>query len=337
MTGQSKIQQLINGERIVADGATGTNLFEMGLMSGDAPELWNFDYPERISELHTRFLTAGSDLVLTNSFGGNAMRLKLHNSQDRVRELNEKAGEIARDAVRQVGNEALVGGSIGPTGELLAPLGTLTYEEAVEVFADQALALEAGGCDILWIETFSAEDELRAAAEGVSRSNLPFACCASFDTNGKTMMGLSAKEFVNICLSLNPSPAAVGSNCGIGPPQTVAAVLEMAENSNGTIPLIAKANCGVPQWVGAEIKYTATPQEMHRYAQVTLNAGASIVGGCCGTTEQHVARIHKALITHELEARPNIQQIEQELGEVLVARATEKTPRRRSRRKRHCH
>lgn len=327
------IKKIIARECVVMDGATGTNLFDKGLVSGDAPELWNVDHPDRVFELNASFVEAGSDVVLTNTFGGNAMRLKLHASENRVDELNETAAKIARDAVSRADREVLVAGSIGPLGELLFPLGEVTHGDAVEAFAAQALALERGGCDILWIETMSATEELLAAAEGASRTDLPFAMNASFDTNGRTMMGITPSGFVELCLSLEKRPVAVGSNCGIGPAQTVAAVLEMAESSSEPIALIAKANCGVPQWEGAKIVYSATPEQMFIYAQVARDAGASVIGGCCGTKPEHVTRIREALTDYEPGSRPSVQEIENRLGEVFQSSASKQPKARRSRRR----
>ena len=160
------LKALDKKECLLMDGATGTNLFDMGLVSGDAPELWNDEYPERVLQLNSSFVDAGSDVVLTNTFGANAMRLKLHKSQHRVSELNEKAAKIARNAVNQSSREAFVAGSMGPLGELIEPIGTLSMDEAIEAFTVQALALERGGCDVLWIETISSREELIAVATG---------------------------------------------------------------------------------------------------------------------------------------------------------------------------
>ena len=157
-----------------ADGATGTTLFSMGLESGDAPELWNVDHPDRIAALHRGFVEAGADIILTNSFGGTRHRMKLHNAQDRVHELNRAAAEIARSVADAAGRKVIVGGSVGPTGELLQPLGAMTYDEAVEAFREQIEGLKAGGADIAWIETMSAPDEIRAAAEAAIAAGLPY-------------------------------------------------------------------------------------------------------------------------------------------------------------------
>lgn len=187
---------------LLADGATGTNYFQMGLESGDAPELWNFDHPDRVASLHRRFIEAGADIVLTNTFGGNRHRLKLHNGQDKVREVNIAAARIARAEADAAARPVYVGGSIGPTGEILEPVGALTYADAVKAFEEQAAALKEGGVDVLWIETMSSEDELKAAVEGAAKTSLPIVTTMSFDTNGRTMMGITPKAFGAITAAL---------------------------------------------------------------------------------------------------------------------------------------
>ena len=158
---------------LLADGATGTNLFAMGLEAGEAPELWNEDQPEKIVKLHQDFVDAGSDIILTNSFGGTRHRLKLHNAQNRVFDLNKKAAEIARSVADGCGRRVIVAGSVGPTGELLAPLGALSYEDAVAAFVEQIDGLKAGGAEIAWIETMSAPEEIRAAVEAAVQCGMP--------------------------------------------------------------------------------------------------------------------------------------------------------------------
>ena len=160
---------LASGKVLLADGATGKNLFAMGLTSGDAPEMWNFDYPERVKALHQGFVDAGADIILTNSFGGNARRLMLHGMQDKAREINRLAAQLARSVADKAGRQVVVAGSVGPTGDLFAPLGPLTEDEAVEVFVDQMEGLKEGGADVAWIETMSSIEEIRAAARAAAR------------------------------------------------------------------------------------------------------------------------------------------------------------------------
>ena len=222
---QANFLDLLNSrDWLLADGATGTNLFAMGLQSGDAPELWNEDHTDRVRALHRNFIEAGSDIVLTNSFGGNAYRLKLHDAQDRVGELNRKAAELARLEADAVQRPVIVAGSMGPTGEIFAPVGTLTHEQGVAAFADQAKALEAGGADVLWIETISSEEEFTAALEGARTTSLPVVATMSFDTNGRTMMGLTPAAYAALASAQALAPDAIGANCGTFAAELVATV-----------------------------------------------------------------------------------------------------------------
>ena len=245
---------------LLADGATGSNLFERGLTSGDAPELWNSEHPERIAQLHRAFVEAGADIILTNSFGGTRYRLKLHKAEDRVAELNEKAARIARAEADRAGRVVLVGGSIGPTGEILEPLGPLGLDAAREAFAEQAHALARGGADIIWIETMSSVEETEAAIAGARGTGLPTVATLSFDTNGRTMMGITPSELA--ALHRKHHLAACGSNCGTGPSELVACIINLATASDPTAVLVAKANCGIPQFVDGAIRFNGTPELM---------------------------------------------------------------------------
>jgi len=189
---------LAQGRPLLADGATGTNLFEMGLTSGDNPELWNDIHPDRIRALHQSFVDAGADIILTNSFGGNRRRLMLHNLEGRTRELNRLAAQNARAVADKAGRPVVVAGSVGPTGDLLAPLGPLSEDEAFEVFVEQIEGLKEGGADVAWIETMSAPEEIRAAARAAGSLGMPYTITASFDTAGKTMMGVAPEALADI-------------------------------------------------------------------------------------------------------------------------------------------
>src|SRR5271170_3726465 len=228
---------------LLADGAIGSNLFERGLISGDSPELWNSEHPERIAQLHRAFVDAGADIILTNTFGGTRHRLKLHKAEGRVAELNEKAARIARTEADRSGRVVLVGGSIGPTGEILEPLGPLSLDAAREAFAEQATALARGGADLLWIETMSSIEETEAAVAGARGTGLAVVATLSFDTNGRTMMGITPSELA--ALHRKHALAACGSNCGTGPSELVACIVNLATASDPSAILVAKANCGI--------------------------------------------------------------------------------------------
>jgi 5-methyltetrahydrofolate--homocysteine methyltransferase len=282
----------------LADGATGTNLFELGLQTGDAPELWNIDHPDRISSLHRSFVEAGSDIILTNSFGGSHYRLALHEAGHRVAELNSQAARLARSEADSVERTVIVAGSMGPTGEILEPNGSVTIEAATAAFAEQANALAEGGADVLWIETISSAEEIKAAVIGAAQTGLPVVYTVSIDTNGRTMMGLTPAETLKISASLDTPVVAIGSNCGVGASEVVAAIcnLSSAADELGISPaLVAKANCGIPEYVDGKIEYSGTPELMARYTTLAADAGARIIGGCCGTTAAHISAMRTAM------------------------------------------
>jgi methionine synthase I (cobalamin-dependent) len=315
MTRPSFTEALATRPWLLADGATGTNYFQMGLESGDAPEMWNFDHPERVRSLHRRFIEAGADIVLTNSFGGNRHRLKLHNAQDQVREINISAAKNARAEADAAGRPVYVGGSVGPTGEIMEPVGSMSHHEAVKAFAEQAMALKEGGADVLWIETMSSEEELKAAVEGCATAELPIVTTMSFDTNGRTMMGITPKAFGALTAALSTQPVAIGANCGVGASELVATVLGISE-ARPDAAVVAKGNCGIPQYVDGHIHYTGTPELMADYARIAFDAGAKIIGGCCGTSPEHLASMRKSLETYTRGERPSVELIEQTLGPV---------------------
>ena len=299
---------------LLADGATGSNLFDRGLQSGDAPELWNSDHSERVAQLHRAFVDAGADIILTNSFGGTRHRLKLHKAEGRVGELNEAAARIARSEATQAGRTVLVAGSMGPTGEILEPLGPLSQEDASDAFAEQAAALARGGADILWIETMSSVEETEAAVAGARTTGLPIVATLSFDTNGRTMMGVTPSELAG--LHRKHGLAACGSNCGTGPAELVACILNLATASDPAAILVAKANCGIPQFVDGAIHFNGTPELMAEYARLSWDSGARIIGGCCGTTPAHLRVMRQALEAHVPAPKPNLAAIELKLGAI---------------------
>ena len=301
---------------LLADGATGSNLFDVGLMSGDAPELWNVEHPDRISALHQSFVDAGADIILTNSFGGTAYRLKLHHAESRVAELNEAAARLARQVADASGRMVAVAGSMGPTGEIMQPIGPLSCELAKEAFAEQARSLAAGGVDVLWLETMSSKEEVEAAVAGAATVGLPIVCTLSFDTNGRTMMGISPSDFAGLEKTLVPRLAACGTNCGIGASEVVACIHNLAEAMGPEVVLVAKGNCGIPQYVDGAICYNGTPELMSVYAKMALDAGARIIGGCCGTTAKHLRAMRDALEAHTPALSPALEAIVTQLGEV---------------------
>lgn len=312
---------------LMADGATGTNLFEMGLEAGEAPELWNKSAPEKIEKLHQGFVDAGSDIILTNSFGGTRHRLKLHHAQDRVFELNKAAAEIATKVAKTVDKRVIVAGSVGPTGELLVPLGAMTYDEAVAAFVEQMEGLKAGGAEVAWIETMSAVDEIRAAAEAATQLDMPYVYTGSFDTAGKTMMGIHPKDIHSIAGDIGDGPVAVGANCGVGASDILSSLLDMTQADPNAV-VVVKGNCGVPEFRGTEIHYSGTPTLMADYARLAIDAGAKIIGGCCGTSCEHLEAIRGAIDKHNVpsdgfQKRPTIEEIIERIGPMKNTVATD--------------
>ena len=298
---------------LLADGATGTNLFNMGLMSGDAPEMWNLEQPEKIVALYRGAIDAGSDIFLTNSFGANASRLKLHGAEGRVHELNRAAAEIARNEADREDRRIIVAGSMGPTGEIFAPMGSLTHEAAVEMFHEQAEGLKDGGADVLWVETISAWEEYRAAAEGIAKAGMPWVGTMSFDTAGRTMMGLTSADLVKKIGKLDHQPLGFGANCGVGASDLLRTVLGFAA-AGPELPIVAKGNAGIPKYHDGHIHYDGTPELMADYAVLARDCGATIIGGCCGTTPEHLSHMRKALEERPAGERPTLDEIAERLG-----------------------
>ena len=298
---------------LLLDGATGTNLFAMGLMAGEAPELWNTDAADKIRALHNGFIEAGSDVILTNSFGGSSYRLKLHDAQDRVLELNKVAAEIARDCVDKSGRRVIVAGSVGPTGEIMEPVGTLSHADAVAAFEEQIEGLMAGGADVIWAETISSEEELRAAAEAAANKGAPFCATLSFDTAGRTMMGVTSSGYANFAGTLATDPIAIGANCGTGAPDLLRTIMGISEADPDRI-VIAKANAGIPKYVDGHIHYDGTPELMAEYVRLARDAGARLIGGCCGTKPEHLVAMRAALEGHTPSARPSLDEIVARVG-----------------------
>ena len=290
---ESFLTRLQAGEALVADGATGTMLQRMGLPAGQAPERWVLDQPEAILSLHRAYIGAGSDLFLTCTFGGSAYRLAPHGLADRVVEVNRRAAELAREAA---GDRCLVAGDLGPSGQLLAPLGKATPQEMADAFAQQAQGLAEGGVDFLVIETMSDLGEAQAAIEGARRATeLPIVCSFSFDSHGRTMMGLKPAQAVQ---ALADQVQGIGANCGKDPAEYVGFMQAMRQAALETAPdliLWAKPNAGLPRMVDGEAVYDATPEQMAAVAAQLREAGAQVIGGCCGTTPVHIQAMARAL------------------------------------------
>lgn len=284
-----RLTELLQSRRVVlGDGAMGTMLQLAGLIEG-APERWNVERPDVVSSIHGAYVEAGSDFISTNTFGGTRNRLQLDGLADRVAELNEAGARLAREAA----GERLVAGSMGPTGELMEPLGLLTPDGARESFAEQARALKAGGADFALIETMSALEEVQAAVGGARDAELPVAVTMSFDTNFHTMMGIKPAQAVSTLAGWGVR--LVGANCGNGPAEIERIMTEMSKARPDGVFLMAKSNAGMPRWKDDRITYGGTPEVMADYARKMLALGVNVVGGCCGSAPEHVAAMRAAL------------------------------------------
>lgn len=313
---------------LLADGATGTNLFERGLPSGEPPEFWNVENPQAVAELYRSSLEAGCDLFLANSFGGNRARLKLHAAADKASELSRIGAEIGREECDRAGGHAIVAGSMGPTGELIAPLGELDFSLAAEIFHEQAEALKLGGVDLLWIETMSSIEEFKAAANACDLAAMPWCGTMSFDTAGKTMMGVTAADFELAVKQISNSPLAFGANCGAGASDLVRTLLGFSAAA-ARPPLIAKGNAGIPKYVDGGIHYDGNPSLMADYAELALRAGAQIIGGCCGTSANHLAAMRNRLESLSPGEPPTLAEITNALGAFSYKDTAESRPSRR--------
>ncbi len=279
---------------VIADGAMGTMLFSAGLQFGDPPEAWNVSEPDLVRRIHRGYLEAGSQIVMTNTFGCNRLRLALHGLDTRVAELNQTAAVLLRAEVVANGGEALVAGDIGPSGAIMAPTGTLDYDDAVDLFAEQAEALVAGGVDLIWIETMSDLNEIKAAIQGVRQASPGIALITTmtFDTRGYTMMGVTPEDAVTHLAAWGAD--AIGGNCGNGPDELTPVVAKMHAVAPDVV-LVAKSNAGMPELVDMQAVYRASPTLMANSAIEMRTAGARIVGGCCGSTPDHLRAMAASL------------------------------------------
>jgi methionine synthase I (cobalamin-dependent) len=290
------LSRLNAGQVLLADGATGTRLQSEGLEAGQAPEVWVLEQPQRVRGLHQGYIDAGSDILLTCTFGGTRFRLERDKLAGRVAEVNRAAAELAREvaaaAQEASGREIWVAGDMGPTGELLAPLGSLTAQEVTQAYAEQAAALAEGGADLLIIETMSDLGEAKAAIAGArSVSDLPLFCTFSFDTHGRTMMGIRPET---VAREIAPLVAGLGANCGRDPAEFIGFMQAMRQAAPQA-SLWAKPNAGLPRVEGDQVIYDATPRYMAGIARQLRDAGAQIIGGCCGTTPEHILAMREVL------------------------------------------
>ena len=282
------------GNTLVGDGAMGTALQNAGLTDGSAPELWNVDHPDAVAQVLNEYAAAGARFVTTNTFGGSAPRLAMHDLADRVFELNKAGSEVARSVADKYEN-VFVFGDVGPSGDLMEPMGTLTHDSAKALFAEQIEGLVAGGCDAILIETMSDLAEVQAAVSAANEvaPEMPVVATMSFDTNLHTMMGVKPATAITEIAKMGVR--LIGANCGRGTDEMRIVAEQMAEVKPSDVHILLQSNAGLPQLVGGEFIYTGTPDEMANFARDMLALGIKAIGSCCGSTPAHTAAIHSIL------------------------------------------
>lgn len=286
------LEVLNSGKILLCDGAMGTELQKRGLPTGACPEEFNISNPEVIKNIHRDYFIAGSDIVETNSFGANRARLKLHGFEDRVKEFCFATAHLA-NSVRP--NGKFIAGSMGPTGELLEPLGTLSEIDAYNIFSEQAIALEQGGVDVLFIETMMAPEEATIAVKAAKgNTNLPVVASMTFELGNaglRTMWGVDVKTAAEKYTEAGAD--VIGANCGKGFDEMIAIIKELRPLTDK--PIIAQANAGIPEWIHGMSVYTETPEVIESKAKEIITAGVNIIGGCCGTGPEHIRKIKEIL------------------------------------------
>jgi 5-methyltetrahydrofolate--homocysteine methyltransferase len=290
----SIIYEELEKSLLVSDGAMGTMLQDAGLIDGGAPELWNVEHPDRIENVLEAYAAAGARFITTNTFGGTRGRLAMHGLETRVAELNQAAAEIARRvADRHPGT--FVMGDIGPSGDLMEPMGTLTLESGQELFAEQIRGLIAGGVDAILIETMSDLGEVEAAINAAQEIAplLPIIVTMSFDTNLRTMMGVKPAMAVKQLSALGVR--IIGANCGRGVDEMLQIAKELVDARPDGVYIITQSNAGLPKLQGDAFVYDGTPEEMAKYAEAMKELGVNIIGSCCGSTPSHTQAIAATL------------------------------------------
>ena len=313
-------------EVVIADGAMGTNLFMLGLGKGDTGVAWNVERPDTVKSIHQGFVDAGSDILLTNTFGANRIRLALHHLEQRAYEFNLAGARVTREVASRAGRLVVVAGDIGPIGDVLEPLGSRSVQETEDAFYEQAQALKEGGVDIAWIETMFADNELDAAVRAVHRAGLDYVATMTFDSGGRTMMGVRPEDAMRRSRGFAWKPIAFGANCGVGPSQLMDSVIGLVRGADEGAIVVAKSNCGIPVLDNdMRVGYNGTPAVFATYACMARDAGARIIGGCCGTTSEHISSIVAALAQRPKGPPPSYEEIERQLGPLKMTTGIEET------------
>ena len=290
----SNLLDALNDGPLLGDGAMGTMLQDLGNSEGGAPELWNVERADVVEAVLEGYAAAGSRLLTTNTFGGTRARLQMHDLDARVGELNQAAAELARRVADRY-DGVFVLGDIGPSGELMEPMGELTPESAADMFGEQIRGLVAGGVDGILIETMSdlAEVEAAVTAARAEAPGLPVLVTLSFDTNLRTMMGVSPAMAVQSIAEMGAD--VIGANCGRGLEEMRIIAAQLAESGAGSVRLMVQSNAGLPRLQGDTFIFDGTPDEMATYAADMRDLGFSVIGACCGSTPEHIAAMRAAL------------------------------------------
>ena len=295
---KKNFNQLIKEKILIADGAMGTMLQKAGIQQGECNEEWNLSRAGTITDIHRQYIEAGADMIITNTFGGNPIKLHAHGLSERMEEINLAAVSLAKKAVELScsGAPILIAGNIGPTGEFLAPLGTSSVKDFYDNFKAQVEALVKGGVDLIIIETMTAIEEVEVSLRAAKESGLPVIVSMSFNrdkdgNNFHTMMGASISQYVEI--ATHGKADAIGTNCGLISLEMDEVIQRLRKLTD--LPLMAEANAGLPKIANEKTIYDLAPEKMGELAVRLKNAGANIIGGCCGTTTAHIKAIAQAI------------------------------------------
>lgn len=290
------IMELLEKRIIILDGAMGTMLQEKGLKAGECTEMWNLDHPDVIKRIHTSYLEAGADIVLTNTFGANGVKLRKLKIEEKLQVMNQQAVRLAREAADEYKNETsstvFVAGSIGPTGEILEPYGPIKHEDTYTGYRDQIEAMVSVGLDLVILETFYNLDEIKIALKAVKEnSDLIVFASMSFDDNLKTVYGVTPEKAVEVLFQEGAD--GVGANCGSGPEVLYRVLSKMRLMTNA--PLMVEPNAGIPYLENNRVVYPATPEEMADYSEKFAQLKVNMIGGCCGSTPEHIQAIARRI------------------------------------------